>query len=200
MEPLEPLAPDEPVTGDIELEEHVGGQCSEWWPAMSVLVELALSDDALPWQDFLMFQTYMDGVPWNPQHEAYSPNVPEESWEGRGRDLIYARCEGDETHVLEMEIRARLSGHDLELGADLALLVLRCSATDNGDTAKGDTDAKNGTSDGDALSDGSRHAGGCGCTTARATEHRGCFELTLLSWLGLFASGAQRKPDATTLR
>jgi hypothetical protein len=114
----------------------ISGSCSSDVAAAQDSIELALAQDAAPWQDALMFETFVDGTPWSPRRALNIANVPGTSWQGRGVDLVFSVCETDDpggaldgvevgTHTVEM--RARVPGTTTVLTSTAVTIDLQCA-------------------------------------------------------------------------
>jgi hypothetical protein len=118
----------------------VNGACSTTITAASERVEIVLSPEAAPWEHVLAYETLVDGEAWPGKQwfdsEEFDNTIPlGGSWQGRGRDLLYARCdiEGDEAaadglppgaHSVKM--RATLPGTDIWLETEPVSFDLIC--------------------------------------------------------------------------
>ncbi len=74
------------------IELAAGAPCVSRTRSAHAAIQLQLAADALPWRDVLVFETWVDGQPWRPQRYANRVIGTGESWEGRGRDLVYGAC------------------------------------------------------------------------------------------------------------
>lgn len=113
----------------------VSGSCSETISAASVLVSVDLAPGALPWRDLFVFRTLVDGQPWHAQGSIKQQLVAGGSWQGRGVDLLFARCAtpdpGTDSGLEEgrhaVRIVAELPGLGVSLNTAEASFELRCS-------------------------------------------------------------------------
>lgn len=122
------------------LDVGASGSCSARIDAVTLSVEVELSDDARPWRGLLLWTTEVDGTPWRPKH-SITDNLPTGgSWAGRGRDLLFTRCEetgggfptifpslSEGRHTVQMF--ARLSGTDVRLATNRLEVELSCSTS-----------------------------------------------------------------------
>ena len=102
-----------------------------------VRASVALSDEAKPWADALVYTTLLDGERWS-LSQAVLPKQHGGSYLGRGRDLFYdvkknARHPGEHRVV----IRATLPGTDLMLETEAQTLVFDCWGPGQSDEPKG---------------------------------------------------------------
>ena len=111
------------------------GECSTGVRAAQVEIKVQLSESAKPWRDLLMFSTWVDGEEWRPETTLASNLAPGSSWNGRGRDLMYAICDDDEKRYHkpdlsfgkhEVVIRASLPGGDQVFESEVAHVDLHC--------------------------------------------------------------------------
>jgi MYXO-CTERM domain-containing protein len=122
------------------------GSCSEHINAASVDVQLALAADAQPWAAALHYETLVDGKPYRASANANQIITLGESWVGRGKDRVIARCDGAandgtfsgvEPGVHEIVLRATLPGTQLVLTSSSVIVDLQCSNY-GGDAGFGD--------------------------------------------------------------
>jgi uncharacterized protein (TIGR03382 family) len=76
------------------------GSCSAIVDGDRSTIALALSADALPWQDVLHYQTFVDDAQWSGQTSINENTAPGSSWAGRGVDNIYDVCMSPDSSVL----------------------------------------------------------------------------------------------------
>jgi MYXO-CTERM domain-containing protein len=112
-----------------------GGSCSVTIDAAQVDVQVVLSAEAEPWANAFLYRTIVDGRPWSPTASLVS-NVPlGYSWEGHGRDRLYASCGGEAAlsegrH--EVIIEATLPGRTEVLRTPPLMIELSCDSGANG--------------------------------------------------------------------
>ena len=134
-----------PVQGPLTIASD-GGGCSREAQAVHVDVALTLDAAAQPWADLLLYETRVDGVRYVAAESAIHGPPPHVSWVGRGRDRIFALCEGtsatgDESAGLspglhEVRLVARLPGSDARIVSDNLRVELVCpSVPGDGDAA-----------------------------------------------------------------
>lgn len=134
-----------PVHGPLALSSD-GGGCSRERETVHVDVALTLDRTAVPWADLLLYETRVDGELYAAAASAIHGPPPHESWQGRGRDRLFALCEGvtsatDEPAGLapgphEVQLIARLPGSDLSISSDTLRVELVCPAVPNADAAE----------------------------------------------------------------
>jgi len=112
-----------------------GGGCIATVTAASERIELGLAADAAPWKNVLMYQTLVDGLPWQGS-TGLSDFSLGESWQGRGKDLVYTPCDnsGDEFGIggvapgkHSVKMRATLPGTDVALETEEVSFELTCA-------------------------------------------------------------------------
>jgi uncharacterized protein (TIGR03382 family) len=91
------------------------GSCSAIVDGDRSTIALALSADALPWQDVLHYQTFVDGTQWSAQSSINGNTAPGSSWAGRGVDKIYDVCMSPDASVLGTGLQPGI--HDVKLTA-----------------------------------------------------------------------------------
>ncbi len=101
---------------------------------MSRRVEIALSEEASPWKNVLVYETLVDGQPWRPSRSMTDIVPLGGSWQGRGRDLVFTTCNEDDEaffpgltegmHTLQM--RATIPGTDVALETEPVGFELAC--------------------------------------------------------------------------
>ncbi|UQA62233.1 hypothetical protein [Polyangium aurulentum] len=113
----------------------VSGGCIATITAASARIELGLAADAAPWRNVLMYQTIVDGVPWQGSSGPSDFSLGG-SWQGRGKDLVYTACENSGepfgvvglspgTHSVKM--LATLPGSDVALETEELSFELTCA-------------------------------------------------------------------------
>jgi len=188
------------------------GSCSASITAAQAEITLTLAADALPWEDALMYETFVDGERWSPSAALATGRPPGESWGGRAHDLVFARCATEDpgtyagltegTHVVEM--RAGLAGLTWTGASTTVAVELRCSpvvAGDGGVDADGGADSDAGSSADGGVSprDAGTAArppsgGGCGCRVVPAPRSASAAAVALLLvGCALGASRARRR-------
>lgn len=139
------LSATSPVHGPLTIASD-GGGCSREAQAVHVDVALTLSAAAQPWADVLLYETRVDGARYVAAESAIHGPPPHVSWMGRGRDRLFALCEGasspaGEPAALspgphEVQLVARLPGSDARIVSDSIRVELVCpSAPGEGDVA-----------------------------------------------------------------
>ena len=104
--------------------------CSDDIRAAQAEVWLELSDDARPWESVLWYETLVDGEHWNASEQVGQDTPGGSSWVGRGQDLIYADCDGDdglEEGTYSVQMRAYLPGVQGAIASDEVDVELECS-------------------------------------------------------------------------
>ena len=91
------------------------GSCSAIVDGDRSTIVLALSADALPWQDVLHYQTFVDDTLWQGQASINGTTAPGSSWAGRGVDKIYDVCMSPDASVLGSGLQPGI--HDVKLTA-----------------------------------------------------------------------------------
>jgi MYXO-CTERM domain-containing protein len=112
-----------------------GGSCTTSAQAAQVELFLNVSEDARPWQDALVYTTYVDGQPWSPSKALNENRTPGEGWQGRGRDVVYALCDAEQGTITgttegvhEAWIEARVVGSSgVALRSNSVHFTLACS-------------------------------------------------------------------------
>jgi hypothetical protein len=129
-----------PTTQTLQL--AMGGSCSRDTVAAQQSIEVALPDHLEPFRDAVHYTTVVDGSQvWAPRNSMCQFPDPGSSWEGRGRDRIYAECGGDAllwdpdglspgSHRVYVE--AEIPGTDLRWRSDEMELDLRCQVLHGG--------------------------------------------------------------------
>jgi uncharacterized protein (TIGR03382 family) len=79
---------------DLEIATSAGS-CSMTVDAETFGIGVTPSTDATPWMALLLFETVVDGQPWQIQESINYEPGPGESWKGRGRDLLFRICTPD---------------------------------------------------------------------------------------------------------
>lgn len=187
-----------------------GASCATAAMSAHAGIELALSAEALPWRDALVFETYVDGQRWKPQRYTNRRVPAGESWSGRGRDRVYGVCPStsffdqrgvplDVPHTVVM--RATLPGTAVALETAPVTVMLSCTppspSIDAGVVDTGLADAA-ATSPGDADAGAAPDAlpvvveTGDGCTCFAAAERASATWLVL----GLALVVLRRRPRA----
>ena len=118
--------------GDLQV-STAAGSCSERITAAQVRAVLAPSTEATPWLSSFVFETLVDGQPWQASHSAGASPAPGGSWEGRGEDLFYRRCSTSSTVWVGLAagphqavLRASLPGSAVHLETAPVTFVLSC--------------------------------------------------------------------------
>lgn len=148
----------EETTGGVWVDS---GECSSEIQAAQVRVTLHLSEEAQPWEDVLLYRTYVGGNRYNMTSETGQYIPLGSSWVGRGEDLIIARC-GDTWRlgVHAVEIRGYLPGVDEPIVTEELEITLECDEPDDADADVG-PDADVG-----AFGDSDPNSGdGAGCSS-----------------------------------
>jgi hypothetical protein len=116
------------------------GSCSEAVEGVGVDLEIDLAPEAEPWQDLLVYSTWIDGEAYAPR-DSVDPTPRETgelaggSWVGRGRDLAFVACAetiqarpvlAEGMHRVKM--RAELLGMDVVIETDEIEIELDCAA------------------------------------------------------------------------
>ncbi len=177
------LTATEPSSAPITLAGGVG--CSEQVDVVYVRVELELVPALAPFEELLMYETYVDGERWRPTVGSFDEPAPGETWRGRGVDLIYATCNDGvggsaEPHLVQM--RARLAGApEIAIETEPIEVVLNCATEDMGESETGGE-----TGDGPGADEDS----GCSCSSAGDSGRAGLLGLLML--LGLPMLGRNR--------
>lgn len=194
--PLGTLLLEPQLLGDLQIATW-DGSCSQIVTAAQVAFSVELSAEAAPWAEVLLYETLVDGHAWSatetleqPGPPPWDPPGPGESWQGRGRDLVFANCSptgfapedgaGPGEHTIRMI--ATLPGHSgIVLESDEVTIDLDCGEqADAGAGGSGNA----GSTERDILVQT-----GCGCRTAGG--HWADGRLHVL-WLGLVAFGGLR--------
>ena len=204
------------------------GSCTDSLEAAYVDLELDLDPGSEPWQEVLVFETLVDGVPWRPSAFLPLPPQPGESWRGRGADRVFTVCTDDTPDgftesglspgVHTVSMRALLPGSEASISSASVSVVVSCedgaeasTGTDTGSSDSG-TDTEIGT-DGDMMTDTSSSAttgglgseDGCACATGAGRPRRavGLSAIALLALLSLRRRSARKEEQArriSTLR
>ncbi|MCK6550444.1 hypothetical protein L6R52_31695 [Myxococcota bacterium] len=169
--------------GGIEIAE--GASCSRLVEVPWVEVTVALSAEAEPWRDVLVWETWVDGRRWTPQRLINRDTPFGSSWWGRGRDRLFTPCGeyiyngvGLDPGPHTVELRATIPGTSTTLATSPLVVTLSCPG-DASDAGVGDAAALERTDD----------PSSCACVaTARATR-----SATLFALLGLVATIAHRR-------
>lgn len=118
------------------------GTCSIDLIAVSRRVEIALSEEAAPWKNVLVYETLVDGQTWRPSGSMIDIAPLGGSWKGRGQDLVFTACGGgaDEAafevlaegmHTVQM--RATIPGTSVALETELVEFELACPQSTPGE-------------------------------------------------------------------
>lgn len=113
----------------------VSGSCSSDVSADRATITLAPSADAAPWLDVIEFETRVDGHEWGSSDNLDEVDPPGQSWQGRGRDLLYEVCETMDDGVSaglaagthQVELRATLPGSQAEIASAPIDVTLACA-------------------------------------------------------------------------
>lgn len=157
--------------------ETTGGACSVEIDAVTLEVGIRLAPSAAPWADILQFRTLVDGAPWSASPSLVVELPVGASWQGRGRDRLYAACDSpppgaraglpEGRHTVVMQ--AQLPGSEQVWATDPIVVDLDCSVA---------------RPDGLAPTDG-----GCRCPAAGGRGALG----VLLAAGGLLAAAGRRR-------
>ncbi|MFU8805041.1 MAG: hypothetical protein ACNA8W_14605 [Bradymonadaceae bacterium] len=160
------LSASEPVRENLRL--FAGAQCYADVHSVYVDVELAIPAELEPWRDALIFETLVDGNPWRVtpfDASIYSLTAipPGETWQGRGKDRIYAVCETSDGIPQEMgqegtftvSMRAWIPGRTAVLVSNEVEIELRCEES-------------------------AENSGGCACASMKSKPMPAGFLLTAL--------------------
>jgi uncharacterized protein (TIGR03382 family) len=104
------------------------GSCSAIVDGDRSTIALALSADALPWQDVLHYQTFVDGTLWSAQTSINDNTAPGSSWAGRGVDKIYDVCMSADSSVLDTGLQPGI--HDVKITATVPGSTVALAAPD----------------------------------------------------------------------
>lgn len=151
-----------------ELQVSAGSQCSVRSVSAHALVGVRYSESAKPWQDALLFSTWVDGEEWSPRLATNEAPEIGSSWVGHGADIVFTNC-GPEgapglapgTHTVQF--RATLAGTDIALESEPVSIELRCASagdasTDAGNDAGGDAATSPPRNDASRDDEGGCHA------------------------------------------
>jgi hypothetical protein len=129
---------------DLRVGLDAGGLCQAHVDGVGSRVSIELDPEAMPWADVLVFSTVVDGAEYRPRHIAGDGANAENgahaggSWEGRGRDLLFAACSGSnhptvgdlEEGIHRVKMTATLAGTPLFLETEEVEIELRCADHD----------------------------------------------------------------------
>ncbi len=131
------LSASAPVRGPLAVASD-GGGCSRERQTVYADVMLELHPVAQPWADLLLYETRVDGALYTAAASAIHGPPPHVSWQGRGRDRIFALCEGAaagpqeavgvSAGAHEVQLIARLPGSDTRIASDTVRVELTCPA------------------------------------------------------------------------
>jgi len=121
-----------------------GGGCSRERAVVHVDVALTLDAAAQPWADLLLYETRVDGAHYQAASSAIHGPPPHVSWMGRGRDRLFALCDGAAgagepaglapgTHAVQLI--ATLPGSDARIVSDTLEIELACPGAPNAEAA-----------------------------------------------------------------
>jgi len=129
---------------DAEVWAYDGSACTHTLDVIARDVVLELSASADPWADALFYRSVMDGETFEPQGGAQVDPYPGTAMAGRGRELLYARCNAEEElgpsispNTRRFELSAHIPGEDPQLTSDEVTVALSCPAPDSGSSADG---------------------------------------------------------------
>ncbi len=121
-----------PVVGTVRVATSVGS-CSTVVSGSQVVVSAALPSNAQPWRDALLWRTTVDDKPWRPSPSLPVWVPPGQSWQGRGKDLLYTSCAKSAPPARRLEpgkhkvqMFARLPGTPIELASNVLTIELPC--------------------------------------------------------------------------
>lgn len=139
------LAASAVVHGPLTL-ASTGGGCSRERDTVHVDVTLTLHPTAEPWADLLLYETRVDGARYTAAASTIHGPPPHESWQGRGRDRLFALCEGitqDSNEGMglapgshDVQLVARLPGSDARIVSDTLRVELTCPGAPNAAAAE----------------------------------------------------------------
>lgn len=117
-------------TQTASLQVRHAASCSHEIRAAQAEVWLTLSDEAEPWEPVLWYQTMVDGERWTARRSVGEEVPGGSSWIGRGKDLIYADCSGEdglEEGDYTVQMLAHLPGTQEAIASDEVQITLECS-------------------------------------------------------------------------
>jgi MYXO-CTERM domain-containing protein len=123
-----------------------GASCSTSIPAATVPLTVKHGGQARKWTDLFIYETRITGPSgetktWKPRHSSVTVPPLGGSWEGRGRDLLYASCQQNGRHAdsgleegvtYEVSMRLSLPGTNITTTTNEVSVTLRCGPS-NGD-------------------------------------------------------------------
>ena len=117
--------------GEIQVSEP--SSCEMTAQAAYVDITLDLDEEAIPWDQALVYETYVDGEPWRPLASQGQRIIPGHTWIGRGEDRIFTLCDDVDDSVYQaeeglrtVEIVARHPGRTDELATESVTIDLHC--------------------------------------------------------------------------
>jgi uncharacterized protein (TIGR03382 family) len=117
---------------DTEVWVYDSGLCTDTMDVIARDVVLELSASADPWADALFYRSVMDGKTFEPQGGAQVDPYPGTAMAGRGRELLYARCNaggggpGISLNRRRFELSAHIPGEDPQLTTAEVTVKLSC--------------------------------------------------------------------------
>ncbi len=164
--------------GELQVSESAG--CDMTAEAAYYDLTLHLDDEALPWDEALVYETYVDGEIWEPTSTLGDQIRPGYTWMGRHQDRVFTLCDVDdsvyqaEEGLRTVEIQARHAGRDEILATESITIDLHCGPIEE--------------SASDSSSDSSE-SGGCSTTNTSPVP------LALLTILPLLVLTYRRHPS-----
>jgi uncharacterized protein (TIGR03382 family) len=118
---------------DTEVWVYDSGLCTDTMDVIARDVVLELSASADPWADALFYRSVMDGETFEPQGGAQVDPYPGTAMAGRGRELLYARCNAEQElgasispNARRFELSAHIPGEDPQLTTAEVTVKLSC--------------------------------------------------------------------------
>ncbi|MFU8805307.1 MAG: hypothetical protein ACNA8W_15955 [Bradymonadaceae bacterium] len=160
--------------------------CSDILDTAYVDIALELSDEALPWHEALIYETYVDGQRWQPTAYLGELVIAGQSWQGRGRDRIYTICDPRWSRVYQaaegtrtVEMRAWHPGRTALLATSTITIDLTCPEDET--PVGGDVSETPGDDVGHgAPPDSGESSGGCATSPPEAPASHAAMVLLLL--------------------
>jgi len=115
------------------------GSCSTNINVQAEPISLTLTAEAAPFVNAFLYETLVDGEPFRATKSLIQEVQPGESWQGRGKDLLYTRCDAPQPPDIgdglapgnhTVIFRATLPGSTVVLESEPANIYLECPPID----------------------------------------------------------------------
>jgi len=147
-----------------ELEVATGTSCSATVKAAQRAIEVVLPDALKRLSSNLMFETIVDGAVWRPASSICRRLVPGDSWQGKGKELVYAVCNAKQVFVQDtglssdrahwVQMRVRAPGSKTVLETPKERFTLHCPPVGTSTPTRPDETKKPGGCNGCAVGAG----------------------------------------------